>query len=235
MCGRYRLTAKERWLSNYFNIDPEDLDWAARWNVAPTQEVATIRQDAKLPKRKFSLMRWGLIPYWSKDSSFAASTINAASETVVDKPAFREPLRRRRCLLPADGFYEWKRIGPKQKQPYNIGMADDGVFAFAGLWDRWNGPEGKTIESCTILTTNANPLLKPLHDRMPVILHRDDYDRWLDPGITDPARVTDLLRPFDGRLMRIYPVSETVNRADSEGPECAQEVAPATEQRSLFG
>jgi putative SOS response-associated peptidase YedK len=235
MCGRYRLTAKERWLSNYFNIDPEDLDWAARWNVAPTQEVATIRQDRKLPKRRFSLMRWGLIPYWSKDSAFAASTINAASETVVDKPAFREPLRRRRCLIPADGFYEWKRVGPKQKQPYHIGMADDGVFAFAGLWDRWNGQDGKTIESCTILTTNANALLKPLHDRMPVILHPDDYDRWLDPGITDPERVTDLLRPFDGRLMRIYPVSETVNRADSEGPECAKEVAPATEQQSLFG
>src|SRR5262249_24744114 len=151
------------------------------------------------------------------------------------KPAFREPLRRRRCLIPADGFYEWKRISAKQKQPYHIGMADDGLFAFAGLWDRWNGPDGKAIESCTILTTNANALLKPLHDRMPVILAPDDYDRWLDPGITDPARLTDLLRPFDGRLMRIYPVSETVNRADSEGPECAQEVAPATEQQSLFG
>src|SRR5262249_5305301 len=151
---------------------------------------------------------WGLIPYWSKDSAFSASTINAASETVAEKPAFREPLRRRRCLIPADGFYEWKRISAKQKQPYHIGMADNGLFDFDGLADRWNGPDGKTVQSCTILTTDANALLKPLHDRMPVILRPDDYDRWLDPGITDPARVTDLLRPFDDRLMRIYPVSD---------------------------
>jgi putative SOS response-associated peptidase YedK len=236
MCGRYRLTAKERWLSNYFNIDPEDFEWAARWNVAPTQEVATIRQDRKEPKRTFKLMRWGLIPYWVKEGSFGASTINAVSETAADKPAFREPLRRRRCLIPADGFYEWKQIGVRQKQPYHIGLADEGLFAFAGLWDRWNAPEGKVIESCTILTTEANTLLKPIHDRMPVILKPDDFDRWLDPGITDPKRVVDLLKPYDPRLMRVYPVSTTVNRVENDGLECAKESEEmiAANQETLF-
>ena len=141
MCGRYRLTAKERWLSVHFNIDPEDLEWAARWNVAPTQEVATILQDRKNPKRRFRKMRWGLIPYWAKDASFGGNTINAVSETATEKPAFREPLRRRRCLIPADGFYEWKKAG-SNKQAHHIGMADDGLFAFAGLWDTWNAPDG---------------------------------------------------------------------------------------------
>jgi putative SOS response-associated peptidase YedK len=234
MCGRYRLTAKERWLSTYFNLDPEDVDWVARWNVAPTQEVATIRQDRREPKRKFKLMRWGLIPYWAKDSSFRASTINAVSETVAEKPAFREPLRRRRCLIPATGFYEWRQAGEKQKQPYNIGMADDGLFAFAGLWDRWNAPDGKMIESCTILTTGANSLLRPVHHRMPVILKPDDYDRWLDPGITNPARVADLLKAFDARLMRVYPVSTAVNRVENDGPECAEEMLQMNGQASLF-
>jgi putative SOS response-associated peptidase YedK len=234
MCGRYRLTAKERWLSTHFNIDPSDLEWAARWNVAPTQEVATIRQDRKEPKRKFTLMRWGLIPYWAKDNSFRASTINAVSETAAEKPAFREPLRRRRCLIPADGFYEWKRTGQRAKQAYNIGMADDSLFAFAGLWDRWNAPDGNGIESCTILTTEANALLKPIHDRMPVILKSDDYDRWLDTGITNPARVADLLRPFDLRLMRVYPVSTAVNRVENDGPECAEEMLQMKGQVSLF-
>ncbi len=237
MCGRYRLTAKERWLSEYFNLPAEDIDWAARWNVAPTQEVATIRQDRRAPKRIFGLMRWGLIPYWAKDMSIGVKAINAVSETAAGKPAFRESMRKRRCLIPADGFYEWKRIGPKKKQPYNIGMADDGLFAFAGLWDRWKDPGGKVIESCTILTTQANALLKDMHHRMPVILSPDAYDLWLDPGVTDPAEVADLLKPFAARLMRVYPVSAAVNKVENDGPECAEEssaVEESSAQRTLF-
>jgi putative SOS response-associated peptidase YedK len=168
-------------------------------------------------------MRWGLIPYWAKDKSFGAKAINAVSETAAEKPAFKESMKKRRCLIPADGFYEWKKLGSK-KQPYNIGMADDGLFAFAGLWDRWKSPEGKEILSCTILTTDANPLLKEIHDRMPVIIEKDDYDVWLDPGMTDPDKLTDLLKPFDARLMRVYPVSSTVSNVKNDGPECAEEV-----------
>ncbi|HEY7402036.1 MAG TPA: SOS response-associated peptidase [Candidatus Angelobacter sp.] len=236
MCGRYRLTAKERWLSEYFNIPAEDIEWAARWNIAPTDEVATIRQDRKEPKRIFAKMRWGLIPYWSKDKSIGARAINAMSETAAEKPVFRESIKTRRCLVPANGFYEWKKLGPKSKQAYHIGLAGDGLFAFAGLWDRWKDPSGPMIESCTILTTEANSLLKDIHDRMPVIVSPEDYDRWLDPGLTDPARIADLLRPFDARLMRKYAVSSTVNKVENDSPECAKEIDQSTKavQSGLF-
>ena len=230
MCGRYRLTAKERWLSEYFSIPAQDLEWVARWNIAPTDEVATIRQDRHEPKRRFAKMRWGLIPYWAKDASIGAKTINAVSETAAEKSAFRESMRKRRCLIPADGFYEWKQIGPKKGQAYNIGIKDNGLFAFAGLWDRWKGPDGNPIESCTILTTEANSLLKEIHNRMPVILSPADYDVWLDPGVTDPANLTDLLKPFDARLMRAYPVSSTVNSVKNDGPQCAKEVSVSEEE-----
>lgn len=235
MCGRYRLTAKERWLSQYFNLDPEDVAWAARWNIAPTQEVATIRQDCDEPKRLFALMRWGLIPYWAKDASIASRTINAMSETVAEKPAFRDAIRRRRCLIPADGFYEWKAGLEKRKQPFNIGLENDGLFALAGIWDRWTDSSGHAIESCSILTTEANALIADIHNRMPVILKPEDYDLWLDPGVTDPGRVMGLLRPFDARGMRKYPVSARVSRVENDDPECAREIsAESAIQRALF-
>ncbi|HEX7288704.1 MAG TPA: SOS response-associated peptidase, partial [Candidatus Angelobacter sp.] len=156
--------------------------------------------------------------------TISARTINAVSETAAEKPAFREPMQRGRCLVPADGFYEWKKLNAKNKQPYNIGLADDSLFAFAGLWDRWRSPSGEKIESCTILTTDANSLLRDVHDRMPVMLRREDYDLWLDPGVTDPRRVQHLLRPFDARLMKMYPVSTLVNNANNDSPECIRPV-----------
>ena len=161
-------------------------------------------------------MRWGLIPCWAKDSSFRATTINAVSETAAEKAAFREPLRRRRCLIPANGFYEWKTV-LGQKQPYHIGLADEGLFAFAGLWDRWEDSAGKVIESRTILTTEANTLLKDIHNRMPVILKLDDYDRWLDPGVTNPKRVVDLLRPYDPRRSNTEPVDTDISGLCTDG------------------
>ena len=236
MCGRYKLTAYEQWLSDYFNLDPADVDWAARWNVAPTDEVATVGQSRREPKRKFARMRWGLIPSWAKDMSIGASAINAVSETAAEKPMFRDAFSKRRCLIPADGFYEWKQLSSKKKQPYCIEMADASLFAFAGLWETWKDPAGKVIHSCTILTTEANALLKDMHHRMPVILSPDDYDLWLDPGITDPTKVADLLKPFDARKMKVHPVSSFVNKAGNEGPECATEVAvlEEEEQGKLF-
>jgi putative SOS response-associated peptidase YedK len=181
-------------------------------------------------------MRWGLIPYWAKDASIAVRTINAMSETAAEKPAFKEAMRRRRCLVPADGFYEWRRGSGNKKQAYNIGMAhsEDGLFAFAGLWDRWRSPEGSALETCTILTTTANPLVADIHDRMPAILRPEDYDLWLDPGVTDPARVAELLKPYDAREMRKYPVSDFVNRADNEGPECGKEIVEGPMQQKLW-
>jgi putative SOS response-associated peptidase YedK len=233
MCGRYRLTAKERYLREHFALD-QDPSWAPRWNIAPSQPVPIIRQDAKKPSRTFSLARWGLVPYWAKNRSMEFRTINAMSETAAEKPAFREAMKLRRCLVPADGFYEWQNIGTKQKQPYNFGLTDDSVFAFAGLWERWRNPANEVVETCTILTTKANPLVADVHDRMPVILKADDYDLWLDPGIANPARVAGYLQPFDSRLMKKYPVSTRVNRAENDDPECAREVSITAPAPTLF-
>lgn len=226
MCGRYWLSAKERYIAEHFDLEESEVHWTPRYNIAPTQEVAIVRQDRKQPKRVFSLMRWGLVPAWAKDASIGYKTINAMCETAAEKAAFREAMRRRRCLVPADGFYEWQKLGRKEKQPYNIGMADDSLFAFAGLWERWADPAGTLLNSFTILTTGANSLLAGIHDRMPVIVKREDYDLWLDPGMTDPEGVADLLKPFDARLMRKYPVSTRVGNADNDDPELIKEIVP---------
>ncbi len=222
MCGRYRLTAKERYIRDHFGFD-EDPSWTPRWNIAPTQQIATVRQHRSEPKRIFGLMRWGLIPYWAKGPSIGLKTINAMSETAAEKPAFRDAMRWRRCLIPADGFYEWERFGPKEKQPYNFGMADDSPFAFAGLWDRCLDQDNKAIETCTILT-----------DRMPAMLRPEDYDLWLNPGITDSQRVVDCLKPFDSALMKKYPVSTRVNRPENDDQECAREIPIAGPPPRLF-
>jgi putative SOS response-associated peptidase YedK len=232
MCGRYRLTAKERYLRDHFGID-EDFAWTPRWNIAPTQLVPVIRQDSTKSGRSFELVRWGLIPSWAKDPSIATKTINAMSETAADKPAFRGALRLRRCLIPADCFYEWQSMGSKQKQPFSIGMAEDSTFAFAGLWERWQDPGGEIIETCTILTTKPNALVADVHDRMPVILKADDYDLWLDPTVRNPALVAACFKPFDATLMKKYPVSTRVNRPENDDPECAREIAVSLPQ-TLF-
>ncbi|MGB8065496.1 MAG: SOS response-associated peptidase [Candidatus Sulfotelmatobacter sp.] len=233
MCGRYRLTAKERYLRDYFGLE-EDPPWQPRWNIAPTQQVAAIRQHPAEPRRIFSLMRWGLVPYWANDQSFGLKTINAMSETAAQKPAFRDAFRRRRCLLPADGFFEWKKTGSKHKQPYNIGLATGSVFAFAGLWDLWRDPNNHGLETCTILTTRPNSLVAEVHDRMPAILDPDDYERWLDPGITNPEMILDCLKPFDATPMSKYPVSPRVNCPENDDEECAREVPAENSALTLF-
>jgi putative SOS response-associated peptidase YedK len=180
-------------------------------------------------------MRWGLIPSWSKDMSGAAMMINARSETAATKPAFRDLLASRRCLVPADGFYEWQRAG-KAKQPYCFEVNDGELFAFAGLWDRWKDPSGQWIKSCSILTTTPNAVTSAVHDRMPVILDRGDYDLWLDPGMTKVEAVSDLLKPYDARTMRSYPVSSRVNHVANDDAECSLpvELTPIQTQTTLF-
>ena len=223
MCGRYRLTAKERYLRDHFGLD-EDPTWTARWNIAPTQLVPIVREKGTSSRRSFDLVRWGLIPSWAKDASIATKTINAMSETAADKAAFRDAFRLRRCLIPADSFYEWQPIGPKHKQPFSIDMADDSTFAFAGLWESWTDPGGDVVETCTILTTTPNALVAEVHNRMPVILRVKDYARWLDPSINNPSLLCACLKPFDPDLMKKYPVSTRVNRPENDDHECAQEV-----------
>ena len=233
MCGRYRLSRRKQFVEEYFDCDPWDDDWNPRYNIAPTQPVPAIRQHPKEPVRQLALMKWGLIPSWAKDSSGAAGMINARSETAATKPAFRDPLKHRRCLIPADGFYEWKRTATS-KQPYCFEVNEGELFAFAGLWDGWKDPKGNWIRTCSILTTTPNSVTSAVHDRMPVILDPDSYDLWLDPGMNDDGAASDLLKPYDAGLMRWYPVSTRVNHVAHDDEECFAQVELAQIQDRLF-
>jgi putative SOS response-associated peptidase YedK len=223
MCGRYRLTRKKEILAEHFGIEPDD-HWQPRYNVAPAQDVAVIRQHPDEPKRIGSTMRWGLIPFWSKDPKLGYKMINARCEGIAEKPAFREALKKRRCLIPADGFYEWQKSGDK-KRPFCFTLSDDGLFAFAGLWERWKDPEGKIVETCSIITTTPNALCQDVHDRMPVILHPEDYDLWLDPGFHKTEDLCALLKPYEAEQMKRYEVSPRVNAVKFDDPECAAPLA----------
>jgi putative SOS response-associated peptidase YedK len=233
MCGRYRLSRRTQIIEEYFDAADWQDDWSPRYNIAPTQPVPVVRQHPKEPIRQISTMRWGLIPHWSKDASSAASAINARSETAATKPAFRDPLKFRRCLIPADGFYEWKRTGTA-KQPFYFEVNDGELFAFAGLWDGWKNAEGQWIKTCSILTTTPNVVTSAIHDRMPVILDCESYDLWLDPGMTNVQVVSELLKPFGAGLMRCYPVSNRVNHVANDDEECSRPVALAETQHQLF-
>jgi putative SOS response-associated peptidase YedK len=232
MCGRYRLSRRKQLVEEYFDSAGEE-DWTPRYNVAPTQPVPIIRQNPKEPRRELSLVRWGLIPWWAKDPSGAATMINARSETAATKPAFRDALKFRRCLIPADGFYEWQKTG-KTKQPYCFEVNDGQLFAFAGLWETWKDPNRTIVETCSILTTTPNAVTSAVHDRMPVILDPDCYDLWLDPGMRDMRAVSDMLKPFDARLMRSFPVSSRVNHVANDDAECSTPVKLIQSQPGLF-
>jgi putative SOS response-associated peptidase YedK len=233
MCGRYRLSRRKQIIEEHFDCVSGEEDWVPRYNVAPTQSVAVIRQNPKEPVRQLSLMRWGLIPSWSKDPSAAARMINARSETASKKPAFRDPLRFRRCLIPADGFYEWARKGAFN-QPYCFEVREGELFAFAGIWDGWKNTEGQWIKTCSILTTTPNAVASGVHDRMPVILGSDSYGLWLDPGMTNVTAASDLLKPYDARLMRCYPVSTRINSVVNDDEECSAPLELVEAQRQLF-
>jgi putative SOS response-associated peptidase YedK len=232
MCGRYRLSRRKQLVEEYFDSTGED-DWSPRYNIAPTQPVPVVRQHPKAPVRQLSLMKWGLVPAWVKDVSGAASMINARAQTAGTKPAFCDALKSRRCLIPADGFYEWKR-DRKSKQPFCFEVNEGQLFAFAGLWDRWKGPNGNWMKTCSILTTTPNAVTSTIHDRMPVILNPECYDLWLDPGMTDVVAVSELLKPCDARLMRCYPVSTRINHVVNDDEECSTPVEIAQIQITLF-
>jgi len=233
MCGRYRLSRRKQLLEEYFATDPWEDDWNPRYNVAPRQPVPVVRQDPKEPVRRLSLVRWGLIPSRAKDSSSAARMINARSETAATKPAFHDPLKFRRCIIPADGFYEWQKTG-KAKQPYCFEVNEGELFAFAGIWDRWKDASGNAVETCSILTTTPNAVAATIHDRMPVILDPDGYDLWLDPGMQDARAASELLRPCDARRMRYYPVSIRINHVANDDAECAAPIELSQIQGHLF-
>jgi putative SOS response-associated peptidase YedK len=233
MCGRYRLSRRKQIIEEQFETQPWDDDWSPRYNIAPTQPIPVIRQHPKEPVRQISLMRWGLVPHWARDASGAVSTVNARSETVATRPAFRDPLKFRRCLIPADGFYEWKKT-PTSKQPFCFEVNGGELFAFAGLWDGWKDATGKWIKTCSILTTIPNSVTSAVHDRMPVILDRETYDLWLDPGVTNVQVIAELLKPYDARFMKCFAVSSRVNHVANDDEECSRVVESAAMQNGLF-
>ncbi len=236
MCGRYRLARSKQLLAEYFDTDFDDLDWEPRHNLAPTQAVPIVRQMQVAEKPRTTLARWGLIPSWTSDLASSPLMINARAETATNKPSFRDPLQRRRCLIPADGFYEWARRGAakKARQPFCFEVGSAEVFAFAGIWDSWRNPQGVVVESCAILTTTANHLLADMHDRMPVILPRERYSRWMDPRIQDSEQVLAMVTPFQASLMRRYSVSTSVNYVANDGPECSAPAELPSTTPSLF-
>jgi putative SOS response-associated peptidase YedK len=224
MCGRFTLRAPASTVAEQFKLlDVEPLN--ARFNIAPTQPVAAVRRvgESREPGHQLVWLKWGLVPSWAKDPRTGNSLINARAESVAEKPAFRAAFRRRRCLVLADGFYEWQRTGPK-KQPYFIRLADDRPFAFAGLWEFWEGLDHSSLETCTLITTGPNELMAPIHNRMPVILSPDNYDRWLDPAVQQPEQLQPLLRPYPNDAMLAYPVGTHVNNPRNEDANC---IAPA--------
>ncbi|HEV7902587.1 MAG TPA: SOS response-associated peptidase [Pyrinomonadaceae bacterium] len=220
MCGRFAQRSDPKRLAKEFKV-AEVPQVEARYNIAPTQEILAVRELAD--GQEMSFFKWGLVPSWAKDVSMGARLINARSETVQEKPSFRDAFKKRRCIIPADGFYEWQRTGGK-KQPFFFRMRDESPFGFAGLWDRWQDGEGKAIESCTILTTGANEVLRPVHDRMPVILHPEEYALWLGGEERQRGLLTDLLRPYPAEAMVGYPVSPLVNSPRNKGAELTAEV-----------
>jgi putative SOS response-associated peptidase YedK len=226
MCGRY-TTRKLQVLFEEFTELKVPFMPPVRFNIAPTQDVPVIRRPSDAVGCELGLLRWGLIPHWADDPSIGVRMINARSETVATKPAFRDAFRQRRCLLPADGFYEWRTAG-RAKHPYFVHFKDDAPFCFAGLWESWDGPQGP-VESCTILTTSPNEVMRPIHNRMPVVLSRPDYGRWLDPEASATA-LAGLMEPCPAGLLEAYPVSRYVNRAANDGPECVAPAKPEEEQ-----
>jgi putative SOS response-associated peptidase YedK len=220
MCGRYTLRTPVDTLAERFEIDDTPSSIAASYNVAPTQGVATVLVEDG--KRKLEMLHWGLIPSWADDPSIGNRMINARAETVAEKPSFRKAFRNHRCLVLADGFYEWQKTA-NGKQPYYIRMEDDSPFAFAGLWESWKN--GSEVRSATIITTDANDVVAPIHNRMPVILHPEDYDLWLDPDFDEKEPLSTLLNPYPAEAMEAYPVSRRVNSPSNNEKSCIESVA----------
>jgi len=213
MCGRFALAIAPEELAEWFQL-PEVPEFPARYNIAPSQPIAAILKTPERRDRHLRLLRWGLIPSWAKDPGIGNRLINARAESVAAKPSFRSAFKRRRCLIPASGFYEWQKQN-RGKQPYFVRLRDQPVFAFAGLWESW-----QDIPTATIITTAANPDLQPIHDRMPVILQPQDYETWLDPDLQNPDQLQSLLQPLPPRTIESYPVSSQVNVPSRDSPDC---------------
>lgn len=226
MCGRFANFTPPLAIAKLFGTANALPNVPARWNVAPTQDILTVRHNPETGLRSLDLLRWGLVPHWAKDPSVGSRMINARAEGIASKPAFRDAFHRRRCLILVDAFYEWRKdADPKApKQPFAIRMAAGQPFAFAGLWEGWKDADGHWLKTTTIITTTANDLVARLHDRMPVILAPEDYGRWLGEEAAEEEQLQRLLRPFPADQMTAYPVSREVNNVRNEGPQLLEPI-----------
>ncbi len=222
MCGRFTQFIPLDIILQHFNLQ-EAIDLPPRYNIAPTQQIPAIRYVPEKPYRQLTEMRWGLIPHWAKDEKIGYKLLNARGETITKKPAFRVAFKHRRCLLPTSGFYEWEQT-EKQKQPFFISMKTEEPFAFAGIWERWENSAGEKIESCAIITTEANAIISKIHHRMPVIIAPGNYDLWLHPD-TAQMDLLAMLTPYPPEMFQIYPVSRTVNSPKNETSRCIEQLS----------
>lgn len=224
MCGRYVLYADYATIIERFNIEASavgETDYSSSYNIAPSQKVLAVVSDGK--KNRLGYLKWGLVPPWAKDQKIGSKMINARAETAAKKPSFRHAFKKKRCLVIADAFYEWQRTD-NGKIPMLARLKSGRPFAFAGLWETWQSPEGEVVNSCTILTTEANGLMGAIHDRMPVILTLEGEKLWLDPAVQDPRILAGLLKPFDAEEMEAFEVSDAVNSPVHNGPELIEKV-----------
>lgn len=224
MCGRFTLFADFTDIINRFEIEAaiqEEL-YHPHYNIAPSNSVLSVINDGR--KNRLGFLRWGLIPPWAKDEKIGYKLINARAETLVEKPSFRDAFQKRRCLVIADSFYEWKQHEDKTKTPMRIKLKSSELFAMAGLWERWKSPAGKTIFTCTVITTKPNELMKNIHDRMPVILRPEDENTWLNHAVTDINSLNALLKPLPEDLMEAYEVSNLVNSPKNNSPNLIQQI-----------
>lgn len=228
MCGRFTLTRTTDEVARRFGADAGQFRFPLQYNIAPTQIVAAVRQNGA---RTLEAFQWGLIPFWARDPQIGSRLINARAETLAEKPAFKHALTRRRCLIPSDGFYEWKKEG-RSRQPVYIRRRDGALFAFAGLWETWESPEGEVRRTCVIITVEPNALLVGIHNRMPAILTLDNEAVWLDPGEKSLARLLSCLTPYPAQEMEYYPVSRLVNSPANDSPECLRPLD--ADEPSLF-
>jgi putative SOS response-associated peptidase YedK len=224
MCGRFTLTATVDQLIDRFDVEffLEQEEYLPSYNVAPSQSVLAVINNGS--HKRMGFLRWGLIPSWAKDMSIGYKMINARAETLSEKPSFRNAYKNKRCLIVADSFYEWKRIDSKTKTPMRIKLKSDELFSMAGLWESWKSPEGKTIYSCSVITTQPNELVQDIHDRMPVILKPEDEKNWLDPSISDTSKLQPLLKPLEPSLMEAYEVSPLVNSPKNNSIQLIQKI-----------
>jgi putative SOS response-associated peptidase YedK len=221
MCGRFTLHHTTQETIERFSVDQSTIDLEPRYNIAPSQPVAVVLQRQQ---RTLEAFKWGLVPFWAKDPKIGNRMINARSETLAEKPAYKTPLKRRRCLIPTSGFYEWKKQADERIPTY-IYLRDTRLFALAGLWEEWSAPDGETLYSCTIITTQANQFMSQIHHRMPIIFNPVQEEIWLDPAVQDPAELLPLLQPYAEEKMAAHPVSRQMNVPTFDEPACIEALA----------